>query len=176
MRTLRFKFAAAKAEAAIHRMLTEHQRIDLHTILKTCYFADKQHLNLHGRPVFGATYRAMRFGPVPLEIYEMLKGESLWLAEINADHYPWILNGHVLRLDANDEANIDCLSETDIECLDISLERSVNMTFNERTEATHGPDWQAAELGLMRYEDMIDESKRAVLVPYLQENARFLRL
>lgn len=50
------------------------------------------------------------------------------------------------------------------------------MSFNERTAATHGPDWQAAELGRMRYEDMIDEDKRERLLPYLKENAQYMHL
>jgi hypothetical protein len=68
-------------------------RLDLHTILKTCYFADKDHLNRNRRPIFGATYRAMRFGPVPLETYEMTKRDPIWLPELDADSYPWSLEG-----------------------------------------------------------------------------------
>ena len=176
VKTIRFKFAAAKAQAAIQWMLQEQQLLDLHTILKTCYFSDKDHLNLYGRPVFGAAYRAMRFGPVPLEIYEMLKGESIWLSEIRADRYPWILEGHNVRSVGNERPDLNCLSETDQECLTVAFNKSLSMDFNERTAATHGPDWQAAELGMMRYEDMIDAEKRDSTIPYLQENARFLRL
>ena len=32
------------------------------------------------------------------------------------------------------------------------------MTFNERTAATHGPDWQRGALDLMNYADMLDET------------------
>ena len=54
-KTIRFKFSAPKAMAAVHWMVNEAPRVDLHTVLKTCYFADKAHLNKHGRPIFGAT-------------------------------------------------------------------------------------------------------------------------
>jgi hypothetical protein len=51
------------------------------------------------------------------------------------------------------------------------------MTFNERTAATHGPDWQAANMGIMRYEDMIEESQtKEETVEYLREAGRFMRL
>lgn len=51
------------------------------------------------------------------------------------------------------------------------------MTFNERTEATHGPDWQKAELGLMRYEDMLEDSPhKAETIAYLEANGRYMRL
>lgn len=62
MSTIRFRFAPAKARSAVQWMLGEArpEPLDLHTILKTCYFADKAHLNRWGRPVFGARCRAMR--------------------------------------------------------------------------------------------------------------------
>jgi hypothetical protein len=151
MREIRFKFRPEKAFAAIHWMVRQRPGLDLHALLKACYFADKAHLNTFGRPIFGATYRAMRFGPVPIEIYEMAKGEALWLSEVQRDRYPWTLEGYRLRLTANDDP--------------------------ERTAATHGPDWQAAELGIMKYEDMLDDTaEKAVIVERLRENGRFMRL
>ena len=176
-RPITFKFAPTKARAAILWMLEQDPRIDLHTVLKTCYFADKIHLNEHGRPIFGATYRAMRFGPVPLEIYEMAKGEPLWLPELDMDTYPWKLRGHHLCRIRNERVDTSDLSESDMEALQEGYRRSTRMTFNERTRATHGPDWQAADMGIMRYEDMLDDSPRKdELIAYLRESGRFIRL
>lgn len=177
MKTITFKFAARKARAAIHWMTRQQTGIDLHTMLKACYFADKEHLNKHGRPIFGATYRAMKFGPVPLEIYEMAKGEALWLADLNADRYPWCLDGFRIRLIDNNDPDLDVLSESDFECLQKAFEKSRAMDFNSRTEATHGRDWQAANLGPMRYEDMLDDTEdKEHAVEYLRESAPFMRL
>jgi hypothetical protein len=151
--------------------------IDLHTLLKACYFADKKHLNEHRRPIFGATYRAMRFGPVPLEVYEMAKCEALWLAELGDDRCPWRLDGYRLALTANDPPDLSSLSESDMEALEHGLKLSRSLTFNSRTALTHGSDWQTADLGLMQYEDMIEESpEKQGIITYLQENARFMRL
>jgi hypothetical protein len=181
MSRIRFKFAAEKAKAALHWMVRESGKergaLDLHAALKACYFADKDHLNEHERPIFGATYRAMKFGPVPLEIYEMAKGEALWLAELDADELPWRLNGFKLSLQQNSKPDLSSLAESNFEALKAGFERSLNMSFNERTAATHGPDWQAAQLGLMDYADMIEESPRKKrIVRYLEENGRFMRL
>lgn len=177
MRPIRFRFSASKARAAILWMVTARPSVDLHTLLKACYFADKRHLNEYGRPIFGATYRAMKFGPVPLEIYEMAKGDAIWLAELGADRFPWNLRGYRLELSANEDPDMSVLSESDIDALRWGFERSCEMTFDERTAATHGADWQAARLGLMRYEDMIDESPgKADLVAYLREAAPVIRL
>lgn len=177
MSTIRFKFAPAKARAALHWMVSEHPGIDLHAALKACYFADKDHLNTFQRPIFGATYRAMKFGPVPLEIYEMAKGEALWLAELGVDRVPWQLDGYRLQRADNSFENRSALSASDHDVFEKALHKSLHMGFSERTAATHGADWQRAELGIMRYEDMIDDGPdKEVIVEYLRENARFIKL
>lgn len=179
MAVIRFKFSPAKARSAIHRMIQNCPGIDLHTMLKACYFADKKHLNEFGRPIFGATYRAMRFGPVPLEIYEMAKGEPMWLSEMSAERYPWeIRDGHRLVLVGNEPPDLSVLSTTDLEAVDFGLKISAPMTFNARTAATHGADWQAADLGVMRYEDMFDADApdRDARIAYLREAGRHIRL
>lgn len=169
-----FRFSPEKARAAIQWMIAESPRIDLHTLLKACYFADKAHLNKYGRPVFGATYRAMRFGPVPLEIYEMAKCEPYWLAEMRIEEYPWRLEGFRLRLTGNDP-DLSALSETDREELNAGLQLSKSMTFTERTAATHGRDWRGANLGPMKYEDMFDDPDDE-RIPDLRQSAAFIRL
>lgn len=177
MREIRFKFRPEKALTAVHWMVSELPRVDLHTLLKACYFADLTHLNAHGRPIFGATYRAMRFGPVPLEIYEMAKGEAIWLPEIGVESYPWVLDGYRLRLSGNRDVDRAVLSDTDWEAVESGFARSKAMTFDERTAATHGRDWQSAELGIMSYEDMIEDGPgKAAIVEQLRENGRFMRL
>lgn len=156
---IRFRFAPHKALSAVQWMLAEAHahRLDLHTILKACYFADKHHLNAHGRPIFGASYRAMQYGPVPVEIYEMLKGEPYWLAELERDGYPWHLEGFRVARKTDEEPDTDHLSASDLEALRYGYRSSRSMTFDERTAATHGPDWQKAKLGWMDYADMLDE-------------------
>jgi uncharacterized phage-associated protein len=177
MKFIQFKFAAEKAKEAIIWMLSEHPGIDLHALLKACYFADKSHLNKYGRPVFGATYQAMRFGPVPIQIYEMAKGEAYWLAELGLDDFPWALKGYHLDVSKNAKPNLDLLSETDLAEIQEGLKKSVGMTFNSRTSATHGSDWQSANLGTMRYEDMVEDgANREQVVAYLKEAAPHIRL
>jgi hypothetical protein len=177
MTDIRYKFAAQKALAAIHWMIQQSPRIDLHKMLKAVYFADKAHLNKYGRPIFGARYRAMRFGPVPIEIYEMAKCEPLWLAELGVDQFPWELSSYRLKLTGNSAPDMSVLSETDMEELVAGLKLSCSLTFDARTAATHGEDWQKANLGAMRYEDMLDNSPdREARVNYLRESAATLRL
>jgi hypothetical protein len=158
---IRFRFSPRKAYQAILWMLSrEHGRqLDLHIALKTCYFADRSHLNAYGRPIFGALYKAMPYGPVPLQIYEMLKGEPYWLSELDADRFPWGIGGRgmITPDEGLPTPNYGVFSESDMEHLERGYDRASRMTFNERTRETHGPDWRRANLGDMDYADMIED-------------------
>jgi hypothetical protein len=175
---MRFRFAARKAFAALQIIVERHDGIDLHAALKSCYFADKQHLNRFRRPIFGASYRAMRYGPVLLEIYEMAKGDPIRLAELGVEAFPWQLRGYCLyRSGGRNAVMSEALSQSDRDALDAGIALALSMTFDERTAATYGPDWQAARLGMMRYEDMLEETpNKAQIIEELRASAPFMRL
>jgi hypothetical protein len=119
----------------------------------------------------------MNFGPAPLEIYEMAKGEAIWLAELKIDNFPWKLEGYRLSLVGNANPHLSVLSETDRSEVESAFKRSRALSFSARTAVTHGRDWQKANLGMMRYEDMLDETpEKPEVIEYLNENARFMRL
>lgn len=177
------RFAPAKAAAAISHMLAwareeGHGMLDLHTLLKACYFADKRHLNAHWRPIFGATYRAMAYGPVPIEIYEMLKGEPLWLAELGAEAYPWRQRGYHVEATTDAEPDSGALSRSDLAALRAGYGEARRLTFNARTAASHDAAWRRARLGLMSYADMVepDHPDREAILDALYEDAAQWRL
>ncbi len=120
----------------------------------------------------------MKFGPVPLEIYEMAKGEALWLAEIGKEKTPWELRGYRLARSSNGvDLDLSVLSTVSRNASDPHFLARSKMDFNERTEATHGPDWQRARLDLMDYADMLDETDaKPEIIEYLEENSRFMKL
>lgn len=173
---IQFRFSASKAHEAIEWMLaTADRKLDFHTILKAMYFADKAMLNAFGRPIFGATYRAMKYGPVSVEAYEMLKCEPYWLGELDREDYPWERTGFNVQLTSgrNSIPEPDHLAKAELEALRDALNKSLGMTFDERTRETHGMDWVLRSRRLnnrMAYEDMIDESasNRSELIEDLQ--------
>jgi hypothetical protein len=177
---IRFRFNADKAYQAILWMLGQTAPLgqtaclDLHTTLKACYFADKNHLNEFGRPVFGAAYRAMKYGPVPLEIYEMLKGDPLWLWETGKDQFPWAIRGRgSIVAKANlPQPNLGVFSESDMRHLKAGFERARAMTFDDRTRETHGRDWKHANFGMMDYADMIEGPDREERIADIRDIAQ----
>jgi len=177
MARARYRFSTEKAFSAIHWMTQQGRDLDIHAALKSCYFADKSHINEHFQPIFGATYKAMKYGPVPLEIYEMMKGDGLWLWEVGKQTTPWELDGYNLRPLANDAPNLEVFAESELEHLKGGFNRSVSMNFTSRTAATHGPDWQAADGGVMHYEHMIEPGdRRDDIVRWIKETASHVRL
>jgi hypothetical protein len=158
---IQFRFNPRKASQAIQWMLaTATDAVDFHTILKTIYFADKRMLNEHGRPIFGANYRAMNYGPVPLEVYEMLKCEPYWLTELAQDDYPWLREGYRVRLipNHNQLPEPDDIAPAEMDTIREAFEQCREMTFNQRTRETHGMDWVEGTRRpgeRMAYEDMI---------------------
>ena len=45
-------------------------------LFKLMYFADKEHLLRHGRPITGDRYVRMEYGPTPSSSYDMAKGNA----------------------------------------------------------------------------------------------------
>ncbi|MBF2761399.1 MAG: SocA family protein [Ectothiorhodospiraceae bacterium AqS1] len=177
---IKFCFAPKKCLQAVQWMLvTADEPLDFHTILKTAYFADKRRLNEHRRPIFGDTYRAMNYGPVPIEFYEMLKCEPYYLQELHLDDYPWERKGYRVNLTDTSETgrrneilNPSSLSKNDMDILADEFKRSRGMNFNQRTEETHQMDWVKGLYRLnnrMAYEDMIDDDHpdREEIIQYL---------
>src|SRR5258708_29401184 len=48
----------------------------LHSVSKVVYFADREHLSRYGSLLSGDNYVAMRHGPVPSSIYNLLKAAA----------------------------------------------------------------------------------------------------
>lgn len=172
---IKFRFNPQKAMQGVDWMLEKAGRdLDFHKILKTAYFADKRMLNEHGRPIFGARYRAMNYGPVPLEIYEMLKCEPYWLSELSMNEYPWTRQGYrVIRQAGRNDLTTDAFSALEMRILEEAFAQSCGMTFDQRTRETHGMDWVEGSRRpdeSMAYEDMIaaDHVNRAELIEDLQ--------
>ncbi len=135
-------------EAAISALLYISERVrhaTYHRIAKVMYFADLLHLEKYGRTIFGAEYRAYEFGPVPHQVYGMLKaaekkseGQSLEGAfrVSRSASSPFV--------QALASANLDYLSASDIECLDHAIQVWGEKSFPKTTLASHDAAWEQA--------------------------------
>jgi uncharacterized phage-associated protein len=136
---------------------------DFHKIFKIIYFADQSHLKEYGRPIIGDTYLKMEYGPVPSFIRDLANGKIPELSdnfEIYEKHYvkPLI------------EPNLDYLSETDIECLQKSIEDNKNLSFFKLTNKSHDFAWENASWPI-DYVDMLKSVSDDVhMLEYLKVN------
>lgn len=116
-------------------------------ILKTIYFADKEHLRRYGRQIFDDNYRAMKQGPVPSLAYDIVKsvrGDGWFTFDdpnpntaLNVpDRYT------ILPLRAPDKK---LLSQTDIECLDYAYDLIKDLSFPELKKLSHDEAYNAVE-------------------------------
>jgi uncharacterized phage-associated protein len=139
---IRFRFNEQKAIAAIlyisKLLQSEGIRVDFHRFFKILYFADSEHLSEYGRPIIGDHYIAMKDGPVPSNIYDILKivrGDSIFEKCKNYSEYFEVYKNYFIK--PKQEANLEELSESDIECLDDSFSKNKKLSYKELKKKSH---------------------------------------
>lgn len=144
MITARFDPQAA-VEALLY-VVYRSQDPTFHHISKLLYFADRMHLERYGRLIFGDTYIAMKNGPVPSGVYDMLKDAQ---KQNGFYRYREAANAFTVvgdyRVQPNRTPNLDWLSDSDIECIDEAIELYDLKSFGELTKLSHDDAWLAAD-------------------------------
>ena len=122
----------------------------LHSVSKILYFADRGHLSRYGSLLSGDSYVAMKHGPVPSEIYNLLKAAAgrreSWISpsyyEVAKDAIKVEDN---YRLSALRAADTDLHSASQRECLDASLRENGSLSFARLTAKSHDTAWKSAD-------------------------------
>jgi len=142
---MRFK-SKFDARKAIEVLLYIAARVpDMYKALKVLYFADLEHLQRYGRQICGDSYVAMRHGPVPSGAYDLVKlarGEGLGWAD-----YPIREDFAVqdVTIIPRREANLALLSASDVECLDLAIERVRPLSFGQLRQLSHDAAFAASD-------------------------------
>ena len=164
---------------------------DIYSLVKAAYYAQQNHLARYGTPLFKDCICALPFGPVPSNIYNVLKmasGDSNELNYHRSDDMHLAsdaINFKSGRYSAKEDPNMDFLSKSDIESLNYGIEKVAKMSFNQIKEDTHGMEWNRAfnsksslkEMNLLNIAKEGDASSDALR--YLEdflETDRFARL
>ena len=146
----------------------------LHSVSKVLYFADKEHLSRYGSLLSGDNYVAMRHGPVPSAIYNLLKAaagrqEPL----IPAVFYELV--GESLKIEGGRrvqpqrQANLELLSASQRECLDASIKANGRLSFVRLTAKSHDAAWKSAE-----EDDLIEVRAIAKTLPNAKQVLAYL--
>jgi len=146
-----YPFDREKALECVLYLASRVAQPGLHNISKLLYFADKRHLDLHGRLLYGDEYVAMEYGPVPSQIYDVLKavggagacGPKL-AALVEEAKRSLSVTGYSVR--PLRDADAMEFSDSDQECLDWALEKYGHCSFDELTELSHAEEaWKQTE-------------------------------
>jgi uncharacterized phage-associated protein len=139
-----FEFDQETAISALLYIVSRLEEASFHRIAKVMYFADRAHLERYGRFVFGGSYRAYDYGPVPHDVYGLLKAaENKPEGRSLAGPFR-VCRGKVPIVEALGEPDMDLLSASDLECLNEAIEHWGNKPFAQLTDASHDAAWTAA--------------------------------
>ncbi len=142
-----FKFNIEKAKAAILFITQEIGHSDMLKIFKILYFAEQKHLAKYGSLILADRYIAMKNGPVPSNIYDYFKGLRdgnfrFPNAEIFYKAFE-VYDYHMIKgLEAPD---MDCLSKSDVICIQDSIRENRVLDFNQLSEKSHDSAWAKAD-------------------------------
>ena len=133
----------AAMEAVLYIAQNIGKRKDMHKIFKTLYFADREHLSRYGRSITGDCDVAMSYGPVPSQIddiFKAVRGDSFFSdCADGLKEYFHFTNKYIIE--PNRKADLDYLSETDVECLDRAISKCKDKTFEELVSMSHDIAW-----------------------------------
>jgi uncharacterized phage-associated protein len=182
---IRFRFQEEKAIAAllyIARQLISLKnpkaKPDLHKIFKILYFADQKHLARYGRPILGDFYIAMDHGPVPSQVYDMVKivrGDTFFEPGRDYDAF-FEVRDHYIH--PKQKPSMDLFSESDLECIDESFRENKFLSFNQLKDKSHDEAYcKAAKDDKISYRKMAKlAGANASMLAYIQEVAENERL
>lgn len=119
---------------------------DVYAIVKTAYYAQQFHFKDFGLPLFKDQIMALPFGPVPSNVYDILKqarGEDVSAFHKGED---FNLASSAIKFEneyfyAKEEPDLSYLSKSALQCLTQAVQKVSSMDFNEIKEDTHGEEW-----------------------------------
>lgn len=112
--------------------------------LKAQYVADRRHLERHGRTLYGETYVAMPYGPVPQAAFNASRAlaEGELICELPMDAVRAALRRDGDRLVALRDADPHVLGADERESLDWAIRIVADLSFDELKNQTHDSAWE----------------------------------
>lgn len=140
-----FQFELDKAVAAVAYLASRGiPELDKYKIAKLIFLADKAHLVRFGRPITGDKMWALKHGPVPSRILDLLDSA---VADPDNPLSDWVelSTKYSYRRFSSTSFDQEALSASDIVVLDEVIEKHGGKSFHELKSLTHEMlEWQAA--------------------------------
>lgn len=153
---LQFKFDKEKCTSVLSYITQNVKTADFLRVFKVLYFAEQKHLVRFGRPIVGDNYIAMKHGPVPSNIYNELRqikggtGKFMDILLKNSisfsDYFEVSKVQDVDNILAKNNPELDIISESELMCINESLNENKDLSFNELSNKSHDSAWEKANL------------------------------
>jgi len=171
---MQIKFNEHKTINAVLYIVEKLERKDFHKIFKILYFSDREHLNVYGRTITGDTYIAMADGPVPSNLYDIFKsvrGDGYYKDDGKFGQFFSVIEWDLIK--SNAKPNLNELSKTDLTCIDNSLEKYGNMSWDEIREKSHDYAWRSTSQNrTIDFENIVREAGgEEDYIQYLKEQS-----
>jgi hypothetical protein len=154
-----FPFSPRKAIAALHFLAglmssprrVEHPMLHFKGIMAVLWIADVRHFQDHRRPITGTRWQAYPQGPVPGDVFALLRNDPLWLAELPETHYavPFELQGDCVTRNLRIPFGYDpktILGQSDRDALGKAVATAKDLKQTRRVDALRGEAYQLTPL------------------------------
>lgn len=125
-------------------------KLTKHKLFKILYFADMEHISQYGRKITDDTYYAMQWGPVPTELFDMVKKvEGKYSFPVDEcelsllKSYISVVGKTVYSIK---DADPKFLSKSETASLDSSIQTYGSKSFTALCDLSHGSAWKSAGL------------------------------
>lgn len=174
---MNFSVNTEKAVEAVAFVASERPRLSQKFFAKIFFYAEKWHLNAYGRPIIADTYIAMKQGPVPSTVRDLILQKWNWTEKPeNFDASIEVIDDYGLfRVIAREGALFDRLSNTDKAMLRKAIAFCADMTADELSTISHQDRaWYETERDRpIDVEKLIDDENpdRDAIVQYALESS-----
>lgn len=173
---VQFQFDFPKTLAAITYIASQNvPELTVYKTLKIIFLSDKYHLVRYGRPITGDAYSALKDGPVPSTIYNLLKeirkSPYTQYAKTLSENIEVDKNYEYPRLRAKKAYDADELSKSDIEALSSSIRDFGKLGYFELRDLAHemaafDKAWKSKSFfrssAPMKFEDFFEGDKGSI--------------
>lgn len=121
--------------------------VDFYHAFKILYFAEMKHLAKWGSGIVPDEFCALKYGPVPTQLYDAVKELShprMILSEELSEVIQFAGEDAPNVLLPKREANLKYLSKSEIEALEQSIEENESLTFGQLMTKSHDEAWEEA--------------------------------
>jgi uncharacterized phage-associated protein len=174
---MKFAVNTEKAVEAIAFIANERPRLSQKFFAKIFFYAEKWHLNEYGRPIVADTYIAMKQGPVPSAVRDIILEKWNWTEK--PDNFDasieMIDDSGLVKVVAKEGAEFTRLSNTDKAMLRRAIAVCADMSADELSTVSHQDRaWHETERDRpIDIEKMIDDDNpdRDSIIEYALESS-----